>query len=335
MVRLPLNVLTLYADLLQQLQSASQAGTLYTQKISGHTYQYVRWQAGQKRLDRLLGRADHPETAKAASRIRAENQLRKQRRKLIAALRKWCPPPHPGIGSVLDAVADAGLFKNGAVLVGTAAYLCYGPLVGAELPAAALITQDVDIATAKLALQTNAGLDSGHGGSPAKLITMETILKRADESFGSLPGLDPRAMPSRFRAETGLMVDLLTPLLRRTDRNPMRLPHLRAGAAPLQYLKWLLEDPVDAIALHGSGVLVSIPQPARFAVHKLIIAQKRPGANLKRQKDLLQAKALMEALSAHDPEALELALADAKRRGSEGWRRPITASLEAISRMER
>jgi hypothetical protein len=68
----------------------------------------------------------------------------------------------------------------------------------------------------------------------------------------------------------------------RDETNPVPLKGLEAGAAPLQHLAWLIEAPLLAAALWGPGVLVRIPQPARYAVHKLILAQaygrKPPGA---------------------------------------------------------
>ena len=162
---------------------------------------------------------------------------------------------------------------------------------------------------------------------------MEVILRRADPTFASVPGLDGRAPPSRFRNRAGFVVDLLTPRLRRSDKNPLPLPRLAAGAVPMQQLDWLMTDPVRAIALHGAGVPVSVPQPARYAVHKLLVAQKRDAGELpKRRKDLLQAQALIDGLRVSAPFALEDALADARGRGRDGWAKPIERSLFEIER---
>nr|WP_257819126.1 nucleotidyltransferase domain-containing protein [Phenylobacterium sp. J367] len=105
----------------------------------------------------------------------------------------------------------------------------------------------------------------------------------------------------------------------------------RPAPAPLQHLAWLIDAPVRTVALSGAGVLVNIPQPARFAVHKLILAQRRDDASrLKRAKDLAQAKALIEVLRDLDPFALDDALADARAKGEKGWRSPIARSLKEI-----
>lgn len=45
------------------------------------------------------------------------------------------------------------------------------------------------------------------------------------------------------------------------------------------------------------GILVNVPDPARFAVHKLVISQRRPTAfAAKSAKDLDQAQQLLEVL---------------------------------------
>ncbi|WP_257838869.1 nucleotidyltransferase domain-containing protein [Phenylobacterium sp. J426] len=126
-------------------------------------------------------------------------------------------------------------------------------------------------------------------------------------------------------------MDLVTPVRSRDDPNPLAVRELDAGATPLQHLAWLIEAPVRTVALWGAGVLVNVPQPARFAVHKLILAQRRdPSGRLKRAKDLAQAKALVEALVEHDRFALDDALEDALTRGERGWATPIRRSLAEL-----
>lgn len=228
------------------------------------------------------------------------------------------PAPVRALAQVLDALSDAGLLRQ-AVLVGTSAHQrCPAPL-GHLLPAAGLITQDADLATASLAIAAD-----GDGE------TMESILKRADPTFRAVPGLAPAAPPSHLRSAPGFVVDLLTPQYRRTDANPMPLPGLAAGAVPLQHLDWLIADPMPAVALHRSGIAVRIPQPARFAVHKLVIAQKRGGDTTKRRKDLARADALIAALKAADPFALSDADKDAAARGVTAWKRPAERSLAEL-----
>jgi hypothetical protein len=315
-----LSLQTLYADLVQQVHNApALAGSVYTQTIKGHDYLYVRRSVGAVRKDLFLGRADDPAVQAKAANAKSGMLGLTERRNIVHSLRSLgLPTPSVELGRMLDALADAGLFKE-AVLVGTAAYQCYSPIVGMMLPSAALMTQGADLATASLALAADGGDE-----------TLETILKRADRSFTAVLGLDPRRPPSRFRSEKGFLVDLLTPQRRRSDTNPMPLKQLGAGAVPLQHLGWLIETPIQAVALHAAGVPVRVPVPARYAAHKLIVAQKRPDI-VKRRKDLMQAEVLIEALRVTDPWGLTDAIEDARSQGRDGWRRPIDRSLKELN----
>jgi hypothetical protein len=317
---LPLNLITVYADLVQQVHArAERHGSIYRQHIKGADYAYSRRTVGAVRRDVFLGREDDPAVRARIAAIRAESMLAKERRKLVAALRTaGMPVPPPELGAVLDVLDDAGLLGQ-VVLVGTAAFQCYPPVVGDTMPSASLITQDADIATISLSISADTQGD-----------TLETILRRADPSFTGRLGLKPTDLPSSFRTESGYMVDLLTPVLRRDDPNPMPLPNLRAGATPLQHLKWLVENPVPIAVLLGTGIPAFVPQPARYAVHKLIIAQKRAVNPQKRQKDLAQAKALIDILKQRDRYALEDARDSAFAEGVEGWRVPIERSLAEL-----
>ena len=106
---------------------------------------------------------------------------------------------------------------------------------------------------------------------------------------------------------------------------------VEAAAVPLQFLNYLIEDATPAVALIESGALVRVPLPARYAVHKLIVAQRRPPGSTKRAKDLVQAAELIDALERSDPDAIEDALVDAAERGPQ-WRTLIGASLAEIGR---
>ena len=88
--------------------------------------------------------------------------------------------------------------------------------------------------------------------------------------------------------------------------------------------------PVQAAALYGAGILIRVPQPARYAAHKLILAQKRRAEPAKRKKDLAQAKSLIEALALSDPHAVADQLQDARSQGP-GWRQAIERSLKEIA----
>ena len=337
MKRLQPALLTLYADLLQQLQESTlPAGSVRTQEVKGKQYLKANTTIGVQRRTQYIGPVTDPEAMRKARAIQDEMQRARARRQTVGLLRRsGLPAPITELGRVLEALASADLFRKGVVLVGTAAYQCYSPLVAALLPAASMMTQDVDLATASLALSAGEGRDPASNnksqtGEPRSSSSLEDILRRADPTFTGVPGLTPAAFPSHFRAKSGFLVDVLVPVRSRADTNPMPIPALRAAGTPLQHLDWLIDSPAPAAALYGAGVLVYVPQPARYAVHKLILAQKRGPASLKKQKDLDQATALIEALKQTEPFAVEDALEDARSRGKRGWQDPIDRSLQQI-----
>lgn len=310
---------TLFAELVQQVETSGPAGSIYTRERDGIGYYYAKIPMGVDRIDTFVGKIGDPAAEVRAAELKRGMEQARERRRLVSLLRRTgLAAPHRTIGATLDAIAHAGLFRNGAVLVGTAAYMISEPMVGRKLPEPTLMTGDLDLATANLALTAEP---------PERL---ETIIRRGDPSFAAVLHIRPNEPPSRFRTADGFLLDLITPTPRRSDSNPT--DKLAAGAAPLQFLDWLIAEPVPTVALWGPGVPVNIPQPARFAVHKLILAQKRDvGTRLKRQKDLSQADALIDALQSHDPYALHDALEDAVGRGS-GWRDPVLRSLLELKR---
>ena len=312
------SVQTLYANLIQQAETAPLAGTTYQRTRDGIAYHYAKVPVGTVRIDRFIGKVGDPVADAEADQLSQGMALAKARRRTISMLKSsGLVGPDRTLGAALDAIAYAGLFKDGAVLVGTAAYLVSGPLIGRQLPAPLLMTGDLDLATANIALTAD----------PPE--PMEAILRRADPSYTAVMQLDPRAPAARFRNAHGYLIDLLAPARRRGER-PIPLARLDAGAEPLQHLRWLIEQPVSAVVLWGTGIVVRIPQPVRFAVHKLIVAQRRHTSDrTKRQKDLAQASAMIDALKQQDPFALEDALDDAKAQGR-SWTQAIDRSLVEI-----
>jgi hypothetical protein len=94
-----------------------------------------------------------------------------------------------------------------------------------------------------------------------------------------------------------LRVDFLTPMIGPESTKPVFLPALGVSAHPLRFLHYLIQDPAQAVIVGGPGILVNVPDPARFAFHKLWISGKRPvSEQAKALKDLRQAGDLLEVL---------------------------------------
>ncbi len=316
-----LPVQTLYAQLLSLVGPSGLRGSFYSRKVGNQRYLYLKSSGHDGRLDVFLGRENDETTLEKRTAIEVANSSYDQRRELVSLLVKAGLPQPPNIhAQVIAAFENAGLLDH-VVIIGTMAYVSYSALVGSFLPHAALTTQDTDIAVATLTLKSATGEK-----------TLLSILQKADPSFRGVPQLVHGAWPSQFRTKTSYGVDIVTPQRRRTDRNPMQLKSLTAGAAPLQHLDWLIADPVEALVLRKAGWKIHVPQPARYAVHKLIVAHKRTHDRIKRQKDLMQAASLIGALRETDASALEEAIDSAKAKGKKGWAEPIAASLEDLER---
>ncbi len=313
---------TLFADLIQKRYGAPLGGTVYARERDGIEYYYAKIPVARTRIDTFIGKVGDPLAEDQVRKLRDGLVEGQHRRKTVSILRSaGFASLDNFLGATLDALAHAGLFENGAVLIGTAAYTASEAHVGAFLPQPTLMTGDLDFATADLTL-------SAEPPEPLK-----TILKRADPTFDAVMQLDPRKLPSRFRNSDGILVDVITPARSRSDTNPMPIHALNAGAAPLQHVDWLIEQPIKTVALWGTAVPIAIPQPVRLAVHKLILAQSRnPADRLKRQKDLAQAQALIEALNKTDLFGLEDAISSARAEGPR-WSNKLDRSLAELDRL--
>lgn len=79
--------------------------------------------------------------------------------------------------------------------------------------------------------------------------------------------------------------------------------------------------------MYLDGILVQVPRPERYAIHKLIVAQRRRGGNRsKATKDLDQAADLIEVLAIDRRDDLDDAFETATTSGPK-WREAIKSSL--------
>ena len=111
--------------------------------------------------------------------------------------------------------------------------------------------------------------------------------------------------------------DIIRQLVKFMTAGPVLIKGLGTYATPLPFMDYLINEPVMATALYGRGVPVSVPNPARYALHKLTIAKRRRAQRQKSPKDVAQAWSLVEALAAFDHDSLIDAVLDAKRRGGD------------------
>ena len=230
-------------------------------------------------------------------------------------------------GDVVEALAAGGLFRLRGVLIGTVAFQTYAGILGVRLPMAALLTGDADLA------QDYAISHEVEDSLPPIL----DLLQAVDPSFRAVPHRSGGAASSAFATESGYRVEFLTSNRGSDDYmdQPARMPALGgASADPLRFLDFLIRDPVRTLLLHKSGIPVVVPDPSRYAVHKLIVASRRhiDGMSaIKRDKDIRQAELLFEALAlTRRMSDLALVYNEAWERGS-AWQDAIRAGAAMMT----
>ena len=86
-------------------------------------------------------------------------------------------------------------------------------------------------------------------------------------------------------------------------------------------MDYLIERTAKAAVLGGGGILVNVPLPARYALHKLWVAKNRPvSEQTKARKDRSQARQVVEVLLADRPGDIEEAV-DAMQKRPRMWKR--------------
>jgi hypothetical protein len=82
--------------------------------------------------------------------------------------------------------------------------------------------------------------------------------------------------------------------------------------------------------LHDGGVLVNVPRPERYALHKLIVSRRRREGAAKIDKDVAQAEILLGILAERRKADLRDAWDEVRDRGPK-WRQLVDEALEVVS----
>lgn len=333
-LRLPVSVQTQYAELVQQLLHAAGAGpirrggSLVHKVIRGRKYWYLQ-QDGPVRRQAYLG-PDGEDLAPVLSRVREELERSRSASADRAALVSMLRAGGAWTVSVAEArllsfLEGAGLFRLGGVLAGTHAFATFANVLGVRWATATVGTRDVDVAhDERIAL----ALSEDFGAVDFEAARRDTV---TGAELWPIPSFDPKAPSTSFKMlGTELHVDLLTPMRGKERTAPVRIPALNAAAYPLRFLDYLIEDSIPAAIVGGDGVLVNLPSPARFALHKLLVASKRPVSHAtKARKDLAQAEQVLRVLLEDREGDVRRAFTDLRARGT-GWLTPFRAGLRKL-----
>lgn len=297
-------------------------GAPTARKIGDKTYWYDRFRIGADIHEKYLGE-ETPDLLKRLEKFEALKSDRKDRRnecsRIVRLLRSERFLGLDGAtGSLVAALARTGTFRLGGTLVGTSAFRLYEGELGLRLSLdQTAMTNDIDIASFE-----KLSLAIGDTVNPS----LNEVLGTLD--FAPVPSLEKNRVWRWRQSTSETLVEFLTPSFD-DDEGIKDLAALGVSAQSLHYLNYLIADPIHAAAVYRSGILVQVPRPERFAVHKLIVSSRRRDGpdSLKSRKDLLQAEMLIDVLAEDRPSELADAYLDATSRGPR-WRERILQSLE-------
>lgn len=314
-----------YHDLLSSLRDEAVLdirGTPTRAERNGRVYWYDTYRVGSDVKKAYIGEDSEDLRARLTrlDALRSERDARRRNRsRLIRLLRaEGFLGVDAGTGSLLNALATSGVFRLGGTIVGTQAFRLYEGELGVRFAFDQTAqTQDLDIASFE---RLSIALDDAVPEPLGKVFQ--------DFAFEPAPSLDPHKTWRWKQTRSEMLVEFLTPSF--SEAEELRpLPSLGVHAQSLHYLNYLLAEPIHAAVTYRDGVLVQIPRPERFAIHKLIVADRRLEGtdSLKAIKDRRQAAFLVEVLAADRPDDLRDALEDALSRGKR-WHERLSASIE-------
>lgn len=276
---------------------------------------------GLRRERYLAGPVGAPEADRIAAELGARIGDLKQ---LVPSLRLLGREGYNLVDSrtfaALASLSNHGVFAAGGLLIGSHAFGVILNRLGARV--APYATEDIDIARRE---------PLSFAGPPSS--SFADMLRASGLDFVDVPALDRKAPPTSWkqRGRSRFQVDLLVPARGETfPVVPVR--ELGAWATGLPHLDYLLaESQMTALLAREGCCAVRVPVPERFAVHKLLVSQRRTGQDAKAKKDLAQAAALCAALSDAHPGAIESALAAAPRSARKFIRGGIAAARALLA----
>ena len=322
---------TAYAQLLDAALGATHfrslsdlSGSFNAKTVKGRVYWYFQTTEPSGKLHQIYVGPDGEPVQKLMAKKSAPSAMEALTPLARSAIALGCAALLPRHYRVIRRLADYGFFNAGGVLIGSHAFLAFGNMLGLRWGGQER-TQDIDFA---------------HAGKRLSLLLPNNVEVKTDAAITSL---DMGFLPiSGLGGKTGgaylipsepeFRLDFLTPL-HRSGRTPYAHPQLHITLQPLPFMEFSLERIEQAVLFSAEGaVLVNLPSPERYALHKLLIYGERSGAfSAKSSKDLAQAAALLDYLWARRRESLEQALADMLARGK-GWRTRLRQGAGALQK---
>jgi hypothetical protein len=226
---------------------------------------------------------------------------------------------------VLQRLSEYGFFRAGGVLVGTHAFLSFANMLGVRWGDGSR-TQDIDFAHAGKSLSIALPGD-------VQVQTHEAI-KSLEMGFLPVSGLASRIGATYLNPrDPEFKLDFVT-TLHRKGTQPYEHPQLGVTLQPLKFMEYSLENVQQSVLFAGDRcVVANVPQPARYALHKLLVFGEREGIfATKSSKDLIQVELLLTYLKEHRASEVEDAWNDLISRGA-GWVRRARHGRSALDKL--
>ncbi len=315
MKALPESTSLLYSQILTQCLRGSvpnARGISFSSKtIKGTKQWYLQLVVGEQRTQHYIG-PDSKELRTLIDKEKTqpkifEDEIKLRQQLISMAIAGGAQTLSADVVRVFELLERAGTFLAGGVVVGSHAFALYGNMLGVTWDQASLRTHDIDIASNKSS-KILLGIED-------KDVNLKQALLESNLGFFEVPALSNKSPSTTFSLRgKELSVDLLTPMLGKPNSDPTHISFLNTYAAPVRFLEYLLEDVQQAIIIAKNGILVNVPAPARFALHKLVVSERRDVASqTKSKKDIDQAVQLLDWLQQTRPGDVSLAYESAKK----------------------
>jgi len=335
MYEIDIQTQTLYAELVDIMQIieasrtiASLKGSFSIKEVKGDEYVYFRAYNPSGQLEELYIGPRNDQTEQlmrdhAAGKSDVMEMGEKLKRLSLQIRAGIVMKTDKAMMRVIRSLADAGVFKNGGVLVGTHAFQAAGLMLGVMWPPETTRTTDVDLAVERKVAVAIPMIDSD---IPAALDSLQM-------GFFAVPRLNHKDPSTNFAIRNSqLRLDVLTPKTQDSD-SPVLIKRFNCAAEPLSYLSYVIENPSVSVLLDTTPVLINIPQPVRYAMHKLIVSQVRDvSSGAKTPKDLYQAHQILSVLQENRPFDIQPAWENLIERGPK-WKKYAEAGLAAMEKL--
>lgn len=322
-----------YADLFEAALALSLSSTVTNlngsfgkKTIKGKAYWYFQYRGIDSKVEQVYVGVDNEKIRSLIEKYKA-GVLKKGQTSSIqklsgAAIILGCEPMLPKHFRIIRRLSEYGFFKNGGILVGTHAYMAMVNMLGISAQERTQ-TQDIDLPHSgkniSIAMPSNIkiALSDAITSLNMGLLPISTVEGKFGASY--LNPLDPA-----FR------IDFLTSKNSESDE-PVYIENLSIAMQPLKFMQFSMVDTLQSVIFCNEGaVVVNIPKPDRFAIHKLIVSSERKASEMaKINKDVRQANTILEYYMDFRPNELLDTFNEAISNG-QGWKKRLD---EGVTRL--